>query len=153
MSKASIVFACTLLLLVYCQQQDQPSFQNVAQYHKPGPPSTCLSGPFHREIPSPEEAVFDECLSWQKKACCNTEVPRIIDNHKAVGLYNYSWDLCGTLSQECEEFIKVNGTVYCCLAIVKVIYVYKYNMCTYVNEYIILNARVSEQYEIFHEYV
>jgi len=22
-------------------------------------------------------------------------------------LYNYSWDLCGVLSRECEEFIKV----------------------------------------------
>ena len=91
-------------------QQEEPAFknlQNAPTYEKPGPPSTCLSGPYHKKVPSPEEEEFDECLSWQNKACCNVDVPRIIDNHKAVGLYNYSWDLCGTLSQACEEFIKV----------------------------------------------
>ena len=77
------------------------------EVYRPGPPDTCLAGPFHKDVPSPESEEFDECLSWQSKACCNVEVPRTIDRHKAVGLYNYSWDLCGTLSQECETFIKV----------------------------------------------
>ena len=75
---------------------------------RPGPPDTCLEGPFHKDVPSPEEEQFDECLSWQNEACCNLELSMSIDRHKAVGLYNYSWDLCGTLSPECEEFIKVN---------------------------------------------
>ena len=78
---------------------------------RPGPPDVCLSGPFHKPKPSPEEEEFDECLSWQNKACCNIEVPRIIDQHKARGLYNYSWDLCGQLSQECEIFIKVCSSI------------------------------------------
>ena len=81
--------------------------QDGSTFERPGPPEVCLEGPYHKEVPSPEEEEFDECLSWQDKACCNVEVPRIIDNHKAVGLYNYSWDLCGVLSQECETFIKV----------------------------------------------
>ncbi len=79
----------------------------LLKFERPGPPDTCISGPFHKEVPSPEEEEFDECLSWQDKACCNVEVPRTIDRHKAVGLYNYTWDVCGTLSQECETFIKV----------------------------------------------
>ena len=82
---------------------------------RPGPPDTCLEGPFHKDIPSPEEEQFDECLSWQNEACCNLELSMTIDRHKAVGLYNYSWDLCGTLSAECEEFIKVNFYYLTCM--------------------------------------
>ena len=75
--------------------------------HQPGAPDFCVAGPFHPESPHPESQEFDECLSWEDKACCTVEVPKLIDEHKAVGLYNYSWDLCGELSQECETFIKV----------------------------------------------
>jgi len=103
----ALVTACLLVLIKHANLQEEPVLKNLQSHHTPGPPDTCVKGPFHRTAPAPEEAVFDECLSWQKKACCNTEVPRIIDNHKAVGLYNYSWDVCGTLSQACEEFIKV----------------------------------------------
>ena len=76
-------------------------------FETPGPPNICLEGPYHKDVPSPEEEDFHECLSWKNETCCNIELSMIIDRHKAVGLYNYSWDVCGTLSQECEEFIKV----------------------------------------------
>ena len=81
---------------------------------KPGPPDVCLEGPFHKDVPSPEEEQFHECLSWQNEACCNLELSMTIDRHKAVGLYNYSWDLCGTLSPQCEEFIKVLTNTMSC---------------------------------------
>ena len=98
--------------------------QEVVQ---PGPPDVCLvEGPFHKDVPSPEEEQFHECLSWQNEACCNLQLSMSIDRHKAVGLYNYSWDLCGTLSPQCEEFIKVRFLIvnhnnyyvnrYCCLS-------------------------------------
>ena len=74
---------------------------------QPGPPDYCLEGPFHKDVPSPEEEDFHECLSWQDHACCNLDLSVSISRHKARGLYNYSWDLCSTLSQRCEEFIKV----------------------------------------------
>ena len=74
---------------------------------QPGPPDFCLQGPFHKSTPGPEEEEFSECLSWESNACCNVALSESISRHKAVGLYNYSWDLCGTLSPQCEEFIKV----------------------------------------------
>ena len=52
---------------------------------RPGPPDTCLEGPFHKNVPSPEEQL-DGCLSWQNEACCNLELSMTIDRHKAVGL-------------------------------------------------------------------
>ena len=82
---------------------------------QPGPPDYCLEGPFHKDVPLPEEEEFDECLSWQNEACCNLQLSMTIDQHKAVGLYNYSWDICGTLSPECEEFIKVINCFLCML--------------------------------------
>lgn len=97
---AKLVISLSLLSTIVLVQG-----QEVVQ---PGPPDFCLEGPFHKDVPSPEEEQFDECLSWQKEACCNLELSMTIDRHKAVGLYNYSWDLCGTLSPQCEEFIKVH---------------------------------------------
>ena len=74
---------------------------------QPGPPDFCLQGPFHKTTPGPEDEEFSECLSWENNACCNVALSESISRHKAVGLYNYSWDLCGALSPQCEEFIKV----------------------------------------------
>jgi uncharacterized protein YfcZ (UPF0381/DUF406 family) len=95
--------------------------------NQPGIPNFCLEGPFHPERPVPESQDFDECLSWEEKACCTVDVPMIIDQHKAVGLYNYSWDVCETLSQECETFIKVSHK---CLLRICVIAWIKYLLCT-----------------------
>lgn len=74
---------------------------------QPGPPDVCLQGPFHKITPSPEEEEFQECRSWQNRSCCNIALSVSISRHRAMKLYNYSWDLCGVLSRECEEFIKV----------------------------------------------
>jgi len=74
---------------------------------QPGPPDVCLQGPFHKTTPSPEEEEFQECRSWQNSSCCNIALSVSISGHRAMDLYNYSWDLCGVLSRECEEFIKV----------------------------------------------
>ena len=100
-----LLFASMLasVLLLVCVKSVQG--QDIIQT---GPPNFCLKGPFHKDVPSPEEEDFHECLSWQNNACCNLELSYTISRHKARGLYNYSWDLCGTLSPRCEEYIKVN---------------------------------------------
>ena len=102
MTRTSFSLLCAAVS--FFMLQTEPTLQ---EFVFPGPPDTCLTGPYHKDVPSPEEEGFDECLSWQNKTCCTVEVAKIIDDHKAEGLYNYSWDLCGPLSQECEVFIKV----------------------------------------------
>ena len=76
---------------------------------QPGPPDFCLKGPYHKPVPSVEEQdEFQECLSWwQDVSCCNATLMESISLHKARELYNFSWDLCGPLSPQCEKFIKV----------------------------------------------
>ena len=75
----------------------------------PGPPSYCLSGPYHKDTPSSgENGEFQECRSWDNgDSCCSVATTESIRLHKAWELYNYTWDLCGALSPECEKFIKV----------------------------------------------
>ena len=98
------------LVLVIAALLTLSSAQQLQGFERPGPPEICLEGLYHKEAPSVEEGEFDDCISWQgKEACCDAEVPRILAQDRAVGLYNYSWDLCGPLSQECEEFIKVKS--------------------------------------------
>ena len=77
---------------------------------QPGPPDFCLKGPYHKPSPSIEDKdEFQECVSWQQDvSCCNASLTESISLHQARQLYNYSWDLCGNLSQKCEAFIKVN---------------------------------------------
>ena len=99
MSSTFAVFLCLLSAVAWTRGLEQ--FQ-------PGPPDFCLEGPFHKDVPSPEEEDFHECPSWQDNACCNLDLSISISRHKAFGLYNYSWDLCGTLSPQCEEYIKVS---------------------------------------------
>lgn len=93
------------------------SVQQQLAFETPGPPDFCLEGPFHKNVPSPEDEDFHSCLSWQDNACCNTNLSRLIDSQKAVGLYNFSWVLCGSLSEECERFIEVCDVLCCLLAI------------------------------------
>ena len=118
----SLVVCCGAVLLL-CVLLPAPTKQQQQVFVTPGPPDKCLAGPYHKSVPSPEEEEFDECLSWQNKACCNVAVPRTIDNHKAYGLYNYSWDLCGALSPACETFIKVG------ICIISAVGVYDHILC------------------------
>ena len=107
MQYPTLTVAAVMAVLLHSCGLTQTQEFTANNLEQPGAPDYCLEGPFHKETPSPESEEFDECLSWQNEACCTVEVPQIIDMHKAVGLYNYSWDLCGPLSQECETFIKV----------------------------------------------
>ena len=79
----------------------------------PGPPSDCLKGPYHKDTPSSgEEEEFQECRSWEHvDSCCSVATTESIRLHKARELYNYTWDLCGALSPECEKFLKVRQNV------------------------------------------
>ena len=100
---AAAICIFTILLSLWLS----PVVVQGTTFVQPGPPDSCLQGPYHKNTPSREEEEFRECLSWQNSSCCNVALSASISQHNAVQLYNYSWDLCGVLSPECEEFIKV----------------------------------------------
>jgi hypothetical protein len=78
---------------------------------QPGPPDFCLKGPYHKPSPSIEDQdEFQECHSWSGNvSCCYATVTESISLYKARELYNYTWEVCGPLSPQCEKFIKVKN--------------------------------------------
>ncbi|XP_035666747.1 uncharacterized protein LOC118409671 isoform X1 [Branchiostoma floridae] len=60
--------------------------------------------PHHKEYPTPEPDL-QVCSSYAYGSCCTVEH----DHHLAVrpvpGVHNFSWNRCGTLSPQCENFM------------------------------------------------
>ena len=72
-----------------------------------GPAETCLQGHYHKKAPSAESEIFETCKSWQNHSCCTTETVANINRNKARSLYNFTWQLCGNLSNECLQYMEV----------------------------------------------
>ena len=90
------------------------SFPSLGQQETriPGPPDNCISeSPYTKDSPSPETEVLEACESWQSNSCCTAETARSINRTGLLGLYNFTWDLCGPLSEECRAFMQV-GMIY-----------------------------------------
>ena len=102
-----IIFLSVFPMILVCMGHQHADIHDHVQ---PGPPDFCLKGPYHKPAPSIEDQdEFWECLSWSRNvSCCNANVTESIRIHKNWELYNFSWDVCGNLSQECEKFIKVH---------------------------------------------
>ena len=84
--------------------------QEVVQ---PGPPDFCIKTSFHRneqyhkDVPSTEMAEFSECSSWQNLSCCTQALTESIGRSMFMGLYNWSYNLCGNLSTACAKYMRV----------------------------------------------
>ena len=74
----------------------------------PGPPDHCIAeSRYTKDSPSPETEDFEACEIWQSNSCCTAETARSINRTGYLGLYNFTWDLCGPLSEECLAFVQV----------------------------------------------
>ena len=115
---AMTVLLTILLSMVLWVQGEIPK-----GYIQPGPPDFCHKGPFHvedafhKDTPSPEDSSFQECLSWQDLSCCTHALTVEIQRHENQGLYNWTYDTCGSLSPECAKYLKVSVTLYVLLTI------------------------------------
>lgn len=100
-SIVSVALATTAVLLCSSPLLGQ-------QQERLGPANFCIAeGVYHKAAPSREEAL-EACQLWQNNSCCTPETTRRINRDMGVtGLYNFSWELCGQLSQECHNYIQV----------------------------------------------
>jgi hypothetical protein len=72
------------------------------------PSNHCIAeGGFHKESPSPEEESLAVCQSWQDNSCCTNDTAWKIEEAGYELLYNFTWSMCGDLSQECTAFMQV----------------------------------------------
>ncbi|KAI5621738.1 retbindin isoform X1 [Silurus asotus] len=61
----------------------------------------CLQDGRHKSIPSPEPNI-KECALYMENACCSEQDIEDLSASPA----GVSWDRCGTLSPQCEQFLK-----------------------------------------------
>ena len=80
----------------------------LAQEAMPGAPEACIDGYYHKDAPSAETTPFEACGSWQMLSCCSYSTARNISRYGSRMLYDFRWDLCGNLSTECENYIRVS---------------------------------------------
>ena len=105
MSRKFITFQILLVLVL--------SVQGEEEVVEPGPPDFCSKTSFHRydqfhkDAPSAEMGDFRECSSWQNFSCCTQALTEAIGRDMFMGLYNWSYSLCGNLSTPCAEYIRV----------------------------------------------
>ena len=102
----AFAFACLLIFPAVVLPARTDHTDDTREQTMPGPPNFCLEGIYHKDTPSAEEEDFTECFSWQDLACCTVNLAEMIRDSETRVLYNYTPD-CGTLSPECEEYLKV----------------------------------------------
>ncbi|CAJ1381079.1 unnamed protein product [Effrenium voratum] len=77
------------------------------------PPSSCNLQD-HKDVPSPEPALFAECHPWRFKSCCSKAKVNSMDALKQSFGAQFHWDRCGPVSQECERFFVQEACFYEC---------------------------------------
>jgi hypothetical protein len=77
------------------------------QQATPEQPAHCIPGGFHKDAPSLEEESLAACQSWQDNSCCTNDTAWKIEEAGYELLYNFTWSMCGDLSQECTAFMQV----------------------------------------------
>ena len=102
MVSVGIVLACSFVLLC--------GAPTLGQHVMPGPADRCIEeSTYTKDTPSPETEIFAACEPWQNNSCCTAATTRNIARYGYVELYNFTWDLCGPLSDGCVEFMQVYG--------------------------------------------
>lgn len=76
-------------------------------------PERCLDGPFHKDVPSPENKDYKACKSFTNMTCCTVELANKIHKNNAKELYKgFHWEWCGNLGASCEQFLRDEECFY-----------------------------------------
>ena len=69
--------------------------------------SGVINDHYNKDVRLPEGSDFPECQSWKESSCCTHALVEIVSRSKTLALYNFSKDLCGTISPACAEYLVV----------------------------------------------
>uniref|UniRef100_A0A5F9DDF8 Folate receptor gamma n=1 Tax=Oryctolagus cuniculus TaxID=9986 RepID=A0A5F9DDF8_RABIT len=73
----------------------------------------CMDAKHHKEKPSPEDKLHEQCSPWKKKACCSTNTSQ--EAHKDISyLYRFNWDHCGKMEPACKRHFIQDTCLYEC---------------------------------------
>ena len=58
--------------------------------------NVCMDTKHHKEKPSPENQLHEQCSPWKKNTCCSVNTSQ--EAHKDVSyLYRFNWDHCSPM--------------------------------------------------------
>ena len=112
------------------------SVQGQEEVVRPGPPDVCPSRTFnvqfHKAVPSVEMGTLRNCSSYQDKLSCCTQALTDAISMLSIfeGLYNWSYNVCGNLSESCAQYTRVCAIIIM-IAVIIILLHCKTNMHDY----------------------
>lgn len=73
----------------------------------------CMDGKHHKKDPGPEGNLYGKCSPWQSKSCCTVNVSEAAHMDQSY-LYNFDWNHCGVMSDECKTHFIHDTCFYEC---------------------------------------
>ncbi|XP_069088873.1 riboflavin-binding protein-like [Pleurodeles waltl] len=74
---------------------------------------SCLKGPDHKPVPSPEEGMA-ACTIYSNASCCHANFTSQLAESPVIAVDNYYWNRCGNLSAPCENYLRNIHCFYQC---------------------------------------
>ncbi|XP_030601067.1 folate receptor isoform X1 [Archocentrus centrarchus] len=73
----------------------------------------CMDAKHHKTEPGPEGELYKQCSPWRENACCTANTTE--EAHEDTSyLYNFNWNHCGAMSQECKKHFIQDTCFYEC---------------------------------------
>ncbi|XP_040278597.1 folate receptor beta [Bufo bufo] len=73
----------------------------------------CIDGKHHKTEPGPEDNLHGKCTPWKQKACCSVNTSEAAHQDLSY-LYNFNWDHCGVMSEDCKQHFIHDTCFYEC---------------------------------------
>ncbi|XP_004589982.1 folate receptor alpha isoform X2 [Ochotona princeps] len=75
--------------------------------------NVCMNAKHHKEKPSPEDKLHEQCSPWRKNSCCSANTSS--EAHKDISyLYRFNWDHCGKMEPACKRHFIQDTCLYEC---------------------------------------
>ena len=109
---AMTVLLTILLSIVLCAQGEISE-----AYIQPGPPDFCHRGSYHIMLKTRSIKTPHRPKTAVSRSACTHALTVEIQRHENQGLYNWTYDTCGSLSPECAKYLRVSIILYVLLTI------------------------------------
>uniref|UniRef100_A0A673BCP5 Folate receptor alpha-like n=1 Tax=Sphaeramia orbicularis TaxID=375764 RepID=A0A673BCP5_9TELE len=73
----------------------------------------CMDAKHHKVEPGPEGYLYRQCEPWRDNACCTSNTSTAAHDDNSY-LYNFNWNHCGAMSEQCKKHFIQDTCFYEC---------------------------------------
>ncbi|XP_029964738.1 folate receptor [Salarias fasciatus] len=73
----------------------------------------CMDAKHHKVEPGPEGQLYSQCAPWKDNACCTANTSQEAHEDHSY-LYNFNWNHCGPMREECKRHFIQDTCFYEC---------------------------------------